>query len=63
MLAMAVITFNRHSSYLPILKNVGQKDKLKNLLLFYRFKELQNFDLDLIIAYFAQRKSNENINA
>ena len=61
MLAMAVITFNRHlnnSSYLPILKNVGQKDKLKNLLLFYRFKELQNFDLDLVIAYFAQRKSN-----
>lgn len=61
MLAMAVITFNRNlnnSSYLPILKNVGQKDKLKNLLLFYRFKELQNFDLDLVIAYFAQRKSN-----
>lgn len=61
MLTMAVTTLNRHlnnSSYLPILKNVGQKDKLKNLLLFYRFKELQNFDLDLVIAYFAQRKSN-----
>lgn len=61
MLTMAVTTLNRYlnnSSYLPILKNVGQKDKLKNLLLFYRFKELQNFDLDLVIAYFAQRKSN-----